>query len=130
MQPELAISAEEFCRAEPALGSPRGSFSKCRSASFRLVRHLTEAGFEASGLRLSECSGRYPDADPRWRKEVGGEFWWIHYAVLVGETVCDVTMRQFAPESPFPALLPLGDILALWGEVTVVDLKTGKPLSG
>jgi len=127
MDDGLAEAVEGFCMAAPKYGTAKGAFSQCRAASKSLARHLGKLGFQAKGLRLAECSARYPDADGRW-KRLGAEFWWIHYAVLVGDTVCDVTMRQFAPDAPFPSLSPLEDVLEGWGSVEFVDLGTGEIL--
>lgn len=127
MEDGLVKAVEAFCIAAPKYGTAKGAFSQCRTASQNLARHLGKLGFRTKGLRLAECNGRYPDADGRWRR-LGAEFWWIHYAVLVGNTVCDVTMRQFSPEAPFPSLAPLEDVLDGWGSVEIVDLGTGEIL--
>jgi hypothetical protein len=43
-----------------------------------------------------------PDADIRWHA-VGEQHFWIHYVVIIGAQVVDLTRRQFFPgcETPF-----------------------------
>lgn len=120
----LVAAVREFCRAHPKLATGKGSFSRCRNVSAMLVARLAGLGFDPAAVRLSECTARFPDADLRWRR-LGGEFWWVHYAVRVGDVIIDCTARQFDPNASFPSIVPLEQVTAIWEDACEVDILTG-----
>jgi len=124
MDAALAQAVSDFCLANPSLATASGSFSKCGAVSLKLKSFLEKRGYEAEVLRLAECSRQYPGADRRWRK-LGGEFWWVHYAVRVEDVVVDCAARQFDSECEHPLIRSLQDVTAEWGEAYGVDPVTG-----
>jgi hypothetical protein len=77
-------------------------YDRCRAASHRLVDDLRSHGHYAEVLRCAGLRTPAPDADARWHA-VGAQKFWIHYVVIIGARVVDVTRRQFFPgcETPF-----------------------------
>ncbi len=77
-------------------------YDQCRSASGRLADDLRSHGHGAEVLRCAGLRTPAPDADARWHA-VGAQKFWIHYVVIVGAEVVDVTRRQFFPgcETPY-----------------------------
>ncbi len=77
-------------------------YDQCRAASGRLADDLRSHGHGAEVLRCAGLRTPAPDADARWHA-VGAQKFWIHYVVIMGAQVVDVTRRQFFPgcDTPF-----------------------------
>jgi hypothetical protein len=77
-------------------------YDECRATSYRLADDLRSHGHGAEVLRCAGLRTPAPDADTRWHG-VGAQHFWIHYVVIIGAQVVDLTRRQFFPgcETPF-----------------------------
>ncbi len=77
-------------------------YDQCRAASYRLADTLRSHGHEAGVLRCTGLRTSAPNADTRWHA-VGAQKFWIHYVVIIGAQIVDLTRRQFFPgcETPF-----------------------------
>lgn len=76
-------------------------YDQCRSASYRLADNLRSHGHGAEVLRCAGLRTPAPDADSRWHA-VGAQEFWIHYVVIIGAQVVDLTRRQFFPGCATP----------------------------
>lgn len=92
---------------------------------------------------IDECDGRCFTASARFRSAlrehgVGGtviefhssEHNWFHQVTAVADgakalteetLIVDWTARQFEPDAPYPRIERLGDALARWGTIRVID---------
>jgi hypothetical protein len=77
-------------------------YDQCRASSYRLADDLRSHGHDAGVLRCAGLRTPAPDADTRWHS-VGTQEFWIHYVVIIGAQVVDLTRRQFFPgcDTPF-----------------------------
>jgi hypothetical protein len=77
-------------------------YDQCRAASYRLADELNSHGHGAEVLRCAGLRTPAPEADTRWHA-IGAQHLWIHYVVIIGAQVIDLTRRQFFPscETPF-----------------------------
>lgn len=76
-------------------------YDQCRAASYRLADDLKSHGHRADVLRCAGLRTPAPDADSRWHA-VGAQGFWIHYVVIIGAEVVDLTRRQFFPGCATP----------------------------
>lgn len=93
------------------LAEPKNAFARCKEISFELAEYLRENGIEVNILNLNGYLPSWETMDRRWYslKDFA-----IHYAVLAGNYVIDLTARQFDPSFPFPMVMPKDEYMSIW----------------
>jgi hypothetical protein len=96
--------------------NPGVALDQCKIASRRLKEFLQKLGFDAVVLRLKGPKFGTEKALPKWRKL--SQHGWIHYVVQVGNTIYDLTNRQFDPDCAYPLIQTRTELNKKWSEVT------------
>lgn len=91
-------------------------YNLCLGTSFKLMDDLLNKGFPAHMLKCRGLLTLAPDADQRWLG-TNSQSDWVHYVVILGDEVIDLTRRQFFPISDYPFVQTYGDFRAEWSDV-------------
>lgn len=113
----LASLIKEFARNFPKLRTQKGSYNKCKFASYELVLFLRQRGFRARLIHIQNCPApTYQNAHPKWMAKRRDK--WSHYVVGIGRWSIDLTARQFDTTLPVPFVQPLSKLREQW---TIVE---------
>lgn len=93
-------------------------FNKCAPVSRALADDLVKHGYPARVIRCSYLLPYARDAHQKWQN-LGSQMYWVHYVVRVGNSVFDLTRRQFFPESPQPFVQSWADFKNDWEEIGI-----------
>lgn len=112
----LASLIREFARNFPKLRTQRGSYNKCKFASYELVLFLRQRGFRARLIHIQNCPApTYPNPHAKWASKRRDK--WSHYVVGIGKWSIDLTARQFDVSLPVPFVQPLSKLREQWTSV-------------
>jgi hypothetical protein len=102
--------------------NPKHTIDLCAVYSEALERFLLGEGIQAKLLRVDGFKGDLPpDAHPNWLKRPKDRYWSIwHCAVLVGDTVVDVTASQFGSARGERVLIPLDEYRQEWSNGAIL----------
>ena len=112
----LVSLIRQFAADFPKLTTQRGSYNKCKFASYELVLFLRRRGFKARLIHVQGCPApAYPNPHTTWANKRRDK--WSHYIVGIGRWTIDLTARQFDADAPFPSVRLLSRIRETWTTV-------------
>jgi hypothetical protein len=80
-------------------GEVKDKYNQCKHVAMALAGFLLQKGIPCKIKRVEIFQGKgYTKADPRWFEGGMTPYWWMHYVVVVGGTVLDLTGTQFGKE--------------------------------
>ncbi len=94
---------------------PSCSLDQCIIASNRLARFIRKLGFDVQVLTLTGPKFGVDQALPKWKRRQ--QIDWNHTVVQVGNTIYDLTDRQFSQDSPYPLITTLNEVQTKWDHI-------------
>jgi hypothetical protein len=124
---ELDTLMTKFQASNEKLKTSEGSFNKCLATTESLYERFSKNA-DIQILRLEGYKGNLDNAHPKWQKFKNKEFI-VHYVLKGGDTIIDLTARQFDSKEDYPKYQTVSDLSKVWNEVEVFKTKTSQHAS-
>ena len=120
---KVAVTVGNFMQCFPSFQEQDTAFNKCKFASYELAKILRSQGIDARLCNVKGYKGNPETAHDYWRSKPSRH--WQHYMIRVGDTMIDITAKQFDPEFLAPRIQAVEQVKKQWNIVRQDDFLNG-----